>query len=103
MTTYYKAKVDRYDRKMKEDIQSATSRADVAEKKAGDLNLENLKLIEREPLAQAKAITLEDELAKVKEDLQRQKAMYEAQLESLCDSHRVQVENLEKEANNQYD
>ncbi|GAY66436.1 hypothetical protein CUMW_248740 [Citrus unshiu] len=103
MTTYYKAKVGRYDRKMKEDIQSATSRADVAEKKAGDLNLENLKLIERESLAQAKAITLEDELAKVKEDLQRQKTMYAAQLESLRDSHRVQVENLEKEADNQYD
>ena len=29
--------------------------------------------------------------------------MYEAQLESLRDSHRVQVENLEKEADNQYD
>ena len=103
MATYYKAKVGRYDRKMKEDIQSATTRADVAEKKAGDLNLENLKLIERESLAQAKAITLEEELAKVKEDLQRQKAMYEAQLESLRDSHRAQVENLEGEADNQYD
>ena len=29
--------------------------------------------------------------------------MYEAQLESLRDSHRVLVENLEKEADNQYD
>ncbi|XP_024043379.1 uncharacterized protein LOC112100034 [Citrus clementina] len=103
MTTYYKAKVGRYDRKMKEDIQSATSRADVAEKKAAELNLENLKLIEQESLAQAKAITLEEELTKVKEDLQRQKAMYEAQLESLRDSHRAQVENLEREADNQYD
>ncbi|XP_052290096.1 uncharacterized protein LOC112498954 [Citrus sinensis] len=103
MTTYYKAKVGRYDRRMKEDIQSATTRADAAEKKAGDLNLENLKLIKQESLAQAKAITLEEELTKVKEDLQRQKAMYEAQLESLRDSHRVQVENLEKEADNQYD
>ncbi|GAY47870.1 hypothetical protein CUMW_107590 [Citrus unshiu] len=81
MTTYYKAKVGRYDRKMKEDIQSATTRADVAEKKAGELN----------------------ELTKVKEDLQRQRAMYEAQLESLRDSHRAQVENLEREADNQYD
>ncbi|XP_052294645.1 uncharacterized protein LOC127901420 [Citrus sinensis] len=90
MTTYYKAKVGRYDRKMKEDIQSATNRADVAEKKAGELNLENLKLIEQESLAQAKAITLEEEFTKVKEDLQRQKAMYEAQLESLRDSHRAQ-------------
>ncbi|KAL9444034.1 hypothetical protein AB3S75_017251 [Citrus x aurantiifolia] len=103
MITYYKAKVGRYDRKMNEDIQSAMSRADHAEKKAGELNLENLKLMEQESLAQAKAITLEDELTKVKEDLQRQKAMYEAQLESLRDSHRVQVENLEKEADNQYD
>ncbi|XP_024041973.1 uncharacterized protein LOC112099105 [Citrus clementina] len=103
MTTYYKAKVGRYDRKMKEDIQSATSRADVAEKKAAELNLENLKLIEQESLAQAKAITLEEELTKVQEDLQRQKAMYEAQLESLRDSHRAQVENLEREADNQYD
>ena len=60
MTTYYKAKVGRYDRKMKEDIQLATTRADVVEKKAGDLNLENLKLIEQESLAQAKAITLEE-------------------------------------------
>ncbi|XP_015382215.1 uncharacterized protein LOC107175309 [Citrus sinensis] len=103
MTTYYKAKVGRYDRKMKEDIQSAMTRADDAKKKAADLNLENLKLIEGESLAQAKAITLEEELAKVKEDLQRQKAMYEAQLESFRDSHRAQVENLEKEADNQYD
>ena len=89
MATYYKAKVGRYDRKMKEDIQSAMIKTDAAEKKAGDLNLENLKLIERESLAQAKAITLEDELAKVKEDLQRQQAMYEAQFESLRDSHKV--------------
>ncbi|XP_024033584.1 uncharacterized protein LOC112095707 [Citrus clementina] len=103
MTTYYKAKVGRYDRKMKEDIQSATTRADVAEKKAGELNLENLKLIEQESLAQAKAISLEEELTKVKEDLQRQKATYEAQLESLRDSHRAQVENLEREADHQYD
>ncbi|XP_052291696.1 uncharacterized protein LOC127900582 [Citrus sinensis] len=103
MTTYYKAKVGRYDRKMKEDIQSATNRADVAEKKAGELNLENLKLMEQESLAQAKAITLEEEFTKVTEDLQRQKAMYEAQLESLRDSHRAQVKNLEREADNQYD
>ncbi|KAL9451811.1 hypothetical protein AB3S75_013394 [Citrus x aurantiifolia] len=79
------------------------TRADDAEKKAGELNIESLKLIEQESLAQAKAITLEEELTRVKEDLQSQKAMYEAQLESLRDSHRVQVENLEKEADNQYD
>ncbi|XP_052287277.1 uncharacterized protein LOC127898827 [Citrus sinensis] len=97
MATYYKAKVGRYDRKMKEDIQSATTRADVAEKKAGELNVENLKLIEQESLAQAKAITLEEELTKVKEDLQGQRAMYEAQLESLRDSHRAHIENLERE------
>ncbi|KAH9671688.1 Cactin [Citrus sinensis] len=103
MTTYCKANVGRYDMKMNEDIQSAMTRADDAEKKAGELNVENLKLIEQESFAQAKAITLEEELTKVKEDLQRQKAMYEAQLESLCDSHRAQVENLEKEADNQYD
>ncbi|KAH9782741.1 MDIS1-interacting receptor like kinase 2 [Citrus sinensis] len=35
----------------------------------------------------ARAITLEEELTKVREDLQRQKAIYEAQLESLKDSH----------------
>ncbi|GAY37747.1 hypothetical protein CUMW_031390 [Citrus unshiu] len=81
MTTYYKAKVSRYDRQMKEDIQSATTRADVTEKRAGELN----------------------ELTKVKEDLLRQKAIYEAQLESLHDSHRAQVENLEREVDNQYD
>ena len=46
MATYYKAKVGRYDRKMNEDIQSAMTKADAAEKKAGDLNLENLKLME---------------------------------------------------------
>ncbi|XP_024036826.1 uncharacterized protein LOC112096864 [Citrus clementina] len=103
MTTYYKAKVGRYNRKMKEDIQSVTIRADVAEKKAGELNVENLKLIEQESLAQAKAITLEEELKKVKEDLQGQKAVYEAQFESLRDSHQAQVENLEREADNQYD
>ncbi|KAL9454075.1 hypothetical protein AB3S75_009638 [Citrus x aurantiifolia] len=45
MTTYYKAKVGRYDRKMREDIQSAKTKADTAEKKAENLNLENLKLI----------------------------------------------------------
>ncbi|XP_052287350.1 uncharacterized protein LOC127898887 [Citrus sinensis] len=94
MATYYKAKVGRYDRKMKEDIQSATTRADVAEKKAGELNVENLKLIEQESLAQAKAITLEEELTKVKEDLQGQRAMYEAQLESLRDSHRAHMDDL---------
>ncbi|XP_024035552.1 uncharacterized protein LOC112096359 [Citrus clementina] len=103
MGTYYKAKVGRYDRKMKEDIQSATTRADVAEKKTGELNVENLKLIDQESLAQAKAITLEEELTKVKEDLQGQRAMYEARLESLRDSHRAHVENLEREADNQYD
>ncbi|KAL9425855.1 hypothetical protein AB3S75_032760 [Citrus x aurantiifolia] len=103
MTTNYKAKVGRYDRKMKGDIQSATTRADEAEKKAGELNIENLKLIEQESLAQAKAITLDEELTRVKEDLQRQKAMYEAQLESLRDSHQAQVENLAKEADTQYD
>ncbi|KAL9414469.1 hypothetical protein AB3S75_042857 [Citrus x aurantiifolia] len=100
MATYYKAKVDRYDRKMKEDIQLARAKADAIEKRAGDLNLENLKLIERESLAQAKAITLDEELTKVKEDLQMHKAMYEPQLESLWDSHQVQVENLEREADN---
>ena len=42
-------------------------------------------------------------LTKVKEDLQRQKATYKAQLESLKDSHQIQVENLDKEADNQYD
>lgn len=103
MATYYKANVGRYDWKMKEDIQSAMTKADAAEKKAGDLNLKNLKLIEQESLAQAKALTLEEELTKVKEDLQRQKVMYEVQLESLRDSHQVQVKNLEKEADNQYD
>ena len=103
MATYYKVKVSRYDQKMKKDIQLAKTKADAAEKKAGDLNLENLKLIEREYLAQAKTITLEEELTKVKEDLQMQKAMYKAQLESLKDFHLVQVESLEKEADNQYD
>ena len=52
---------------------------------------------------QAKAITLEEELNKVKEDLQTQKATYEAQLESLSASHQTQVEKMEKEADNQYD
>ncbi|KAL9425191.1 hypothetical protein AB3S75_032178 [Citrus x aurantiifolia] len=103
MTTYYKAKVDCYNRKMNGDIQLATTRADEAEKKAGELNIENLKLIEQESLAQAKAITLDEELIRVKEDLQRQKAMYEAQLEYLRDSHQAQVENLAKEADTQYD
>ena len=79
------------------------TRADDAEKKVGELNLENLNLIEQESLAQAKTITLEEELTKVKEDLQGQRAMYEAQLESLRDSHRAHVENLEREADNQYD
>lgn len=70
MTTYYKAKVGHYNRKMKEDIQSTKSKADAPEKKTEDLNLENLKLIEQASLAQAKAITLEEELSKVKEDLE---------------------------------
>ena len=88
---------------MKEDIQSVMTRANAVEMKVGELNVENLKLIEQESLTQVKAITLEEEPTKVMEDLQRQKAMYEVQLKSLCDSHRVQVENLEKEADNQYD
>ena len=103
MATYYKAKVGRYDRKMKENLQSAKSRADAAEKKAGDLNLKNLKLIERKSLTQANAITLEEKLNKVKDDLHTQKVTYEAQLESLRASHQTQVENLKKEADNQYD
>ncbi|KAL9454210.1 hypothetical protein AB3S75_009745 [Citrus x aurantiifolia] len=88
---------------MKEDIQLAKSKTDAAEKKVRDLNLKNLKLLERESLAQAKVFTLEEELNKVKEDLQTQKATYEAQLESLSASHQTQVENLEKEADNPYD
>ena len=103
MATDYKTKVGHYNRKMKEDIQLGKTKVDAAEKKTGDLNLKNLKLIERESLAQAKAITLEEELTKVKEDLQRQKAIYEAQLESLKDSQQVLVENLEKKVDNQYD
>ena len=71
MATYYKAKVGRYNRKMRDDVQSAKNKADVAEKKARDLNLENLKLIEWESLTQAEAITLDEELTKVKQDLQR--------------------------------
>ena len=58
IVTYYKAKVSYYDRKIEEDIQLPKTKADAAEKKVRDLNLENLKLIERESLAQAKAITL---------------------------------------------
>ena len=103
MATYYKAKVGRYDRKMRKDIQSAKNKADAAEKKVGDLNLENLKLIERESLVQAKSITLEQELNKVKENLQRQKATYKAQLESLKNFHQIQVKNLKNGADNQYD
>ncbi|XP_024039154.1 uncharacterized protein LOC112097805 [Citrus clementina] len=101
MATYYKAKVGRYDRKMKEDLQSAKNKADAVEKKAADLNLENLKLIERESLAQAKVITLEEELNRVMDDLQTQQATYEARLESLTASHQTQVENLKKEVDNQ--
>ena len=103
MAIYYKSKLGRYDQKMRKDVKSAKTKADTAEKKAGDLNLENMKLIERESLAQARTITLEKELTKVREDLHRQKAIYEAQLESLKDSHQVQVENVENDANNQYD
>ena len=77
MATYYKVKVGRYDRKIKEDIQSAKSKADVAEKKARDLNLENLKLIKQASLTEAKVITLKEELNKVKEDLHAQKTTYE--------------------------
>lgn len=52
MATYYKMKIGRYARKMKNDIQSAKNRADAAEKKVGDLNLENLKLMEHASLVQ---------------------------------------------------
>ena len=69
MDIYSKVTIDRYDRKMKEEVQSAKNKDDAVEKKAGDLNLKNLKLIEQESLAQAKAITLEEELTRVKEDL----------------------------------
>lgn len=87
MATYYKAKVDCYDCKMKEDIQSVKSKADAAEKKTRDLNVENLKLIKQASLAQTKAIILEEELSKVKEDLETQKVFYETQLVSLRTSH----------------
>ncbi|KAL9450571.1 hypothetical protein AB3S75_012324 [Citrus x aurantiifolia] len=45
MTIYSKAKVGRYNRKMKEDIQSVMTKVNATEKRVGDLNLENLKLI----------------------------------------------------------
>ena len=51
MATYYKVKVSRYDRKMREDVQLAKTRADAAEKKAGDLNLENLSCRQRQSLS----------------------------------------------------
>lgn len=69
MATYYKANVGRYNQKMKEDIQPAKSKVDAVEKKARDLNLENLKLLEQASLVQAKTITLEEELSKANEDL----------------------------------
>lgn len=50
-----------------------------------------------------KAITLEDELSKVKEDLEAHKATYESQLESIRASHQAQIEHLEGEVDNQYD
>ena len=103
MATYYKAKVDRYDCKMKEGIQSTKSKAGAVEKKTGDLNLENLKLIKQTSLTQAKAIILEEELSKVKEDLETEMVFYETQLESLRTSYQTQVKNLEKEVDNQYD
>lgn len=51
MVTYYKANVGRYNHKMKEDSQSPKSKVDAAENKAGDHNLENLKLIEQASLS----------------------------------------------------
>ncbi|XP_052291876.1 uncharacterized protein LOC127900711 [Citrus sinensis] len=51
----------------------------------------------------AKAITLEEELSKDKEDLEAQRVSYETRLESLHASHQTQIENLEKEVDNQYD
>lgn len=60
MTTYYKTNVGCYNYKMKDDIQSAKNKADATEKKRGDLNLKNLKLVEQTSLTQAKAITLEE-------------------------------------------
>lgn len=60
MTTYYKVKVGRYDHKMKYNIQSTKNEADAIEKKARDLTLENLKLVEQTSLAQANVITLEE-------------------------------------------
>ncbi|XP_024042910.1 uncharacterized protein LOC112099700 [Citrus clementina] len=51
----------------------------------------------------AKAITLEEELSKDKEDLEAQRVSYETLLESLHASHQTQIENLEKEVDNQYD
>lgn len=103
MATYYQAKVDRYNRKIKEDIQSAKSKIDAVEKKARDLIPKNLKLIKQAFFAQAKAITLEEELSKDKEDLEAQRVSYETLLESLHASHQTQIENLEKEVDNQYD
>lgn len=78
MTIYYKVKVGCCDNKMKENIQSAKNGADATEKKARDLTLENLKLVEQTSLVQAKAITLEEQLSKVNKDLETQKSSYES-------------------------
>lgn len=69
LATYYKAKVGRYDKKMNDDIQTTKNRADDAEKRSGELNLENLKLVEQMSLSEAKAIVLERDMTVIKEEL----------------------------------
>lgn len=68
LTTYYKAKVGRYDKKMKDDIQTTKNRADDVEKRSGELDLENLKLVEQMSLSEAKAIVLKREMTVIKEE-----------------------------------
>lgn len=61
----------------------------MVEKKVGDLNLKNMKLVEQMSLAEVKAINLEKKLSMVEEELVTQKASYESRLEFLQTTHKT--------------
>lgn len=82
-----KQKFVRYDKKVKDDIQTTKNRVDVAEKRSRELNLENLKLMEQMSLSEAKAIDHERGMTVIKEELTTLKAFYKSQLEFFRAAH----------------
>lgn len=62
LATYYKAKVGRRDRKMKDDLEVSNKKAIATEKRSEELNVYNMKLVEQISLFEAKTDDLGREL-----------------------------------------